>query len=103
MGAGLSIGRYQLENLLRASVRFQYLDLRSEEARASQTHFLLYGSQAVLPSDAVSLLKSQSVPFDAGVILICEDGSTSAQVATDLEAAGFVNVYRVEGGLVALG
>lgn len=102
----MSIGRYQLENLMRAGIRFTFLDLRTDAERASKKHEavaqLLTTARAVAPEAALELLQTEKAAPDAAIILICEDGVKSKGLSLQLEEAGFKNVYRVEGGVAAL-
>jgi rhodanese-related sulfurtransferase len=98
----LTIGRYQLENLHRMGVRFTFFDLSEPASGESNQHELLAGSRLVAPGEVLNVLRAEKAPLDAAVILICEDGVKSKAVAEQLEQAGFMNVYRVEGGVAAL-
>lgn len=102
MSETMTIGRFQLENLLKTGVRFLYFDLRPEGVRAVQTLDLLYGSRAVAPESVLNDLKEKAAPSDAAILLIDEDGSQSPAVAELLEKSGFMNVYVIGGGVAAM-
>lgn len=97
----MAIGRYQLENLFRAGVRFTYFDIRDSGTQVLSNE-LLAGATAVPANEVLSRLQAQSAAPDTAILLICEDGVKSKTVAQQLEEAGFMNVYRVEGGVAAL-
>lgn len=97
----MTIGLFQLENLAMMPTRFAFLDLRAQAAPVS-SHIdnLLMRSTLVAPEKAESHLKDADK--EEPVVLVCEDGNTSMEVARRLEAAGFDNVYVVSGGVAGL-
>lgn len=102
----MSIGRYQLENLLRAGIGFTFLDLRTPVEAGQmldpEKAKLLGKTKAMGADEILADLQAQNAPLDTAIILICEDGVKSKGVSLQLEEAGFKNVYRVEGGVAAL-
>jgi rhodanese-related sulfurtransferase len=104
MSTVLRIGEYQLQNLLQNRVKFFYMDLRSNEKRASEApgHYLLNDSKAVEPQGVMNALRELQAPADAPIVLICENGAKSMAVAEELAQNSFINVFVIEGGTAAL-
>lgn len=98
----MKIGRYQLENLVREGVRFIFADLRSAEERSAYTDPLLVSAMPLTAADLQTNLTLNQVPADSPILLLSQDGMQAAQVATELEGAGFKNVYIVRGGIAGL-
>ena len=97
----MAIGRYQLENLIRSGVKFTFFNLASEQVSGKGDE-LANAATRIGASEVLSRLQTDGAAPDSAVVLICEDGVKSKQVAQQLEQAGFMNVYRVEGGFAAL-
>ncbi|NJL23931.1 MAG: hypothetical protein HC902_01240 [Calothrix sp. SM1_5_4] len=99
----MEIGLFQLENFfsLRAAL---LLDLRSNPGGSVHPEIDRYlaSAQPVIPDEVENRLKSQGVDLEFPILLICENGESSARVARVLEAAGFNNVYVVSGGIEGL-
>ena len=96
----MKIGSYQLQNLLQQRTRFLFLDLRTGEVE--RAHELLQGSVFVDEAQAVSHVRGNSPGHDFPIVLVCEDGSRSLQVAQALGEAGFSNLFVVRDGFSAL-
>jgi rhodanese-related sulfurtransferase len=99
------IGKYQLQNLKNNGVRFHFFEIIDEEIatglHAKQSP-LLVGCQKLSASNAVEELEKQGLSKDAPIVLICEHGMKSMELAAKLEQNSFLNVYVVEGGKHAL-
>jgi rhodanese-related sulfurtransferase len=63
---------------------------------------VLSHATVVRAPDLVEHLKNQGARPDDPIVLMCEDGRLSNAAAVDAEAAGFGQVYVVEGGLDGL-
>ncbi|HVK60299.1 MAG TPA: rhodanese-like domain-containing protein [Bdellovibrionales bacterium] len=98
MSDPLMIGRYQLENLLKNGVLFHFFNLSVQ----SSAHSLLHGSVKLEASAAVEHISHLGLSKDAPIVLICENGAKSMEVARVLGENLFLNVYVVEGGTVSL-
>jgi rhodanese-related sulfurtransferase len=97
------LGLFQLENLARTPTRFAFYDLRARRGdEPAALKALLQKATAATEETVVAQLSKDAVEKDSPVVLICEDGKTSAQVARRLTTAGFANVYIVAGGVTAL-
>lgn len=97
----IEIGQYQLENLLRNQVRFHFFDLSEGESEAAR-HPLLAGAEKVTAGQVLDQLSALGATTDAGIVLICENGSKSMTVGRLLGQHSFINVFVVEGGIQAL-
>lgn len=99
----MEIGLFQLENLFHNPSRFFFFDLRSERRPVAETvDPLLARAMPIEPADLHDHLKAQNTPLEFPILLVCEDGRTSAEKARELEAAGFGNIYVVTGGVTGL-
>jgi rhodanese-related sulfurtransferase len=96
----LKIGRYQLENLLRNGVRFQFFDLSED---VTSQHELLTGSRKLRAESALEEINAMNLSKDAPIVLICENSVKSMDVARRLEQNSYLNVYVFEGGRASLG
>lgn len=99
----MEIGLFQLENLFLTPNRYLFFDLRVE-ITPSKPAIDNYLTKAK-PIDAQKLhahLKEQNTPKEFPVLVVCENGETSAEVARELEAAGYGNIYVVTGGVAGL-
>ena len=94
----LTIGRFQLENLLSAGVKFLFIDLRTESERSSGAHALFSKAMPMAFDELKTNLSQNQVPLDAPIILLDQDGSNSNRIAQELEALSFKNVYLIRGG-----
>jgi rhodanese-related sulfurtransferase len=100
----VKIGAYQVRNLILNQTQFVYLDLRSEAERAAFAGdtALLSGTQAVSTAAVLATLQASGRPLEFPVVLLCETGEPSARLASELESAGYRNVFFVGGGAQAL-
>lgn len=98
------IGLYQLENLLIARPTFRFLDVRLQPRSVSipRIESILAHATVVAGSQALSHLRNTDCRADDPIVLLCEDGRLSHSVGTELESAGFRQIYVVEGGLDGL-
>ncbi len=96
----MKIGSYQLQNLLQQRTRFIFLDLRTGDI--DRRHALLQESVVVDESQAVGHVRENSPSQDFPIVLVCEDGIRSLQVALALGGAGFSNLFIVRDGFNAL-
>ncbi len=96
------IGFFQLENLKLNNVPFLFFALCKEsELRGHPQSALL---EMARPMTAEAIKKHlQSLGEESAkshpIVLVCPDGGASTQLAVELEAQGYLNVYVLEGGL----
>ncbi|MES2856496.1 MAG: rhodanese-like domain-containing protein [Bdellovibrionota bacterium] len=96
----MEIGQYQLENLMKNGVRFSYFDLSDTNATAQ--HPLLKGSQQIGHDAVVKHIGDLGLSKDAPIVLICQNGTKSLEVARKLSENSYLNVYVIEGGHASL-
>ncbi len=95
----MEIGLFQLENLILTRSQFVFFDLRSNPGDPHAQLTTVYKSAERLKPEAVDdSLRSKNVPTSAPVVLLCENGKASREVADRLEKAGYQNVYVVKRG-----
>ncbi len=94
----MNIGRFQLENLLSAGVKFLFIDLRSEDERTSGAHALFSKAMPMAVDELKANLSQNQVPLDAPILLLDQNGLNSDRVAQELESLSFKNVYVIRGG-----
>jgi rhodanese-related sulfurtransferase len=99
----MEIGLFQLENLCSGPANFLFFDLRENPAPSSpEIQVLFRRANAVKAKDLNAYLKEKKIPKETCLILMCENGKTSEQQASELENEGFTQVYRVAGGVLGL-
>ena len=54
--------------------------------------------QLVRPEDVLSDVGQKKVPKDYAIVLLCNDGSASIKLSSELEKQAYTNVYVVNGG-----
>lgn len=100
------IGTYQLENLVLQRVPFTLLDLTKNANLVApfehlNPYYFNFFKTQILTSTAAdykSTEKFQSLSKDAPVIVICDTGKESQAIASELELAGYINVFYVQDG-----
>lgn len=99
----MELGLFQLENLALTPARFYLIDLREEPSNIHPgVDRLLKQARRWTREEAIREIGSGAIPAQVPVVLLCQDGSVSAAVAKELEAAGHNQVYVVAGGVVGL-
>lgn len=98
----LKIGRFQLENLLSAGVKFLFIDLRNETERLAGGHALFTKAMPMTFIELKLNLAQNHVPLDAPILLLDQNGLNSEHIAQELEALSFKNVYVIRGGAVQI-
>ena len=109
--SAMRIGPDQLGNVIRNQTKFAYFDLRLAGERSAvlprEAAELLLRAEPVAAEDVPARVSAlgASVPDGAKdwpIVFICEDGERSGAVADALDAAGFINVFAVRGGVAGL-
>ena len=100
----MDIGLFQLENLLYTHTRFCFLDLREAVAAVENAALkpLIARAERVPAEKVEGHLNETQIAKEAPIVLLCENGRSSAAVSQRLEKSGYKNVYVVEGGVEAL-
>lgn len=96
----LTVGLFQLENLMLSSARFHLLDLRLQPMvlPSARVQACMNTAQVVQAPFLKEHLKNFKVGTHEPIILVCEDGRLSLSKAEELQKKGFEQVYVVEGG-----
>ncbi|MGE4132034.1 MAG: rhodanese-like domain-containing protein [Bdellovibrionales bacterium] len=99
----MEIELFQLENLFLSPSRFVFWDLRQKVHGTGRDSLdqLLSKANTVQEQEIEAELSKLSAR-DFPIVLLCEDGRRSSQLAQQLEKKGYVNVYVVAGGVVGL-
>ncbi|MGZ3722206.1 MAG: rhodanese-like domain-containing protein [Bdellovibrionales bacterium] len=99
----MEIGLFQLENLIHSNIRFSFLDLRTEFKDLPPVLELVLSRALRLGVKSLEdYLKKENLIKDAPVILLSENGIAAQAASKRLEAAGYTNVYVIEGGVDGL-
>jgi rhodanese-related sulfurtransferase len=98
------IGFYQLENLIIARPSFRFLDVRvcPQAVSMQRVQSILNQSTVVNQNEVLNYLERTQVQKTDPIVLMCEDGRLSCGIADTLDAAGFEQLYVVEGGVDSL-
>jgi len=101
----MTIGSYQLQNLINARSQFHYFNLSEPPQDRDSSPLLsrfLVGSRLIVGAAVLEELHALGVASDAPIVLICENGLKSVAVATVLAQNSFINVFVVENGIAGL-
>lgn len=102
-----SIGYFQFDNLVKGRVGFVFLNFGVETHTVYPHIFKMHleSRKLELPQGDLKtatmediLLAMSHYPKDTAVIVLCQDGKKSAEVAEVLEKAGYHNTYFIKGG-----
>jgi len=93
----MKIGSFQFNNLMKSPVTYLLMDLRAEGAQPTLPRATRMDEASAIQT-ALKDLKSKESP----VIVICETGAISKDVAQALADAEFKNVVWLEGGTQTL-
>jgi rhodanese-related sulfurtransferase len=95
------ISFFQLDNLIRNRVPFTLLNLGPSLLDLYTSIFKMHLEISETLTNEISVfqvLEEKKVPKDAALVLICEDGKTSAKLLSQLEKKSYTNVYVINGG-----
>lgn len=99
----ISIGLFQLKNLMNQDVPFLFYDIRLEkESFPVELEAVLNRSSWTAQEELVDLVQAQANSKDDAIVILCEKGDRSQKIGLELERLGFINVYVVEGGISGL-
>ena len=95
------ISFYQLDNLVVNRVPFMFYNMgpsiKSWYENVSRLHLETY--EKLLPHNEVTAdLIQNKIPLNYAIVLVCENGQNSSQLADHLAAMSYTNVYVVDGG-----
>ena len=95
------INFYQLDNLINNRVPFMFYNMSSSLAdwyiSVNRMHVASH-EQLLKPEDVISDVGQKKVPKDYAIVLLCNDGSASIKLSSELEKLAYTNVYVVNGG-----
>jgi len=95
----MEIGLFQLENLLHTPTSFLFLDLRPEQKELPPLiQNCLRRAIPVDPKGIPKKLEELKAPRNLPMVLICDDGQSSARAAEELFQQGHTQIYVVAGG-----
>lgn len=99
-----TLGLYQLENLISARPTFHFFDVRvhPQSVANSRVEAVLSTATVVSANHLRGYLDTREARQDDPIVLLCEDARLSARLGAELEAAGYQQVYIVDGGLDGL-
>jgi rhodanese-related sulfurtransferase len=102
-----SIGFFQFDNLIKARIGFVFINL-GVDTSAVYPHIYkmhLEANLLTLPEGDLTTLSTENLVTalknhakDSAIIVLCQDGVKSSEVATALESDGFLNVFDIKGG-----
>ena len=96
-----SIDVFQLENLINNQISFLFFNFNSDfPLKNSYASTLLQSSQPI--NEMVIQEKVKEMDKSKPIVLICENGDQSRKWSDMLRKEGFINVFFVKGGIVAL-
>lgn len=104
------IGSYQIENLVMQRVPFTLLDLTNqtnlikpfEHLNPYYLNFLKTQIAKTTVAEYKSTEKFQSLVKEDPIVVICDNGIESKKIASELESAGYINVFYVQNGASSL-
>ncbi|MGE0526607.1 MAG: rhodanese-like domain-containing protein [Bdellovibrionales bacterium] len=99
----MEIGLFQLENLFLVPSRWVFIDIRESHGPVEpQVESLLRKATPLSRREVRVHLERCGADREAPIVIVCETGASSAEVARELERAGFNQVYIVAGGVAGL-
>lgn len=102
-----SIGYFQFDNLVRGRVGFVFVNFGVNTSALYPHIFKMHleSRQLQLPEGELADASAEQIlaalalhPKESAVILLCQSGTKSAEIAEALESAGYINAFFVEGG-----
>lgn len=102
------IGAFQVDNLMINNMPFLFLDLRADtavppELKKSVEQLMFWRrARAIAPQNAISTVQELAPQTMMPVLLLCEDGRNSSEVAVKLGDLGYGHILVVEGGIEQL-
>ncbi len=98
----MDLNSFQIENLLINNLNFLLIDLRAIRDDSVEPKSLWQRAVAMNENEVLKKVGSLVTIQSSPILLLCEDGRKSERVFDELEAAGYVNVFVVEGGFERL-
>lgn len=99
------LGAFQFDNLIHNRVPFALVNLGADFEGLYKSIFRMHiDAQTVMtaPETALADVASRFPSKDIPVVIICETGERSGPLVERFEAAGYLNVFYIQGGLRGL-
>jgi len=104
-----TIGFFQFDNLVKGRVPFLFVNLNVDTSALYPHIYKMHLERMLLsipdqsigtmePAEIVSFIQDQKILAHQAIVLLCEDGKRSEQVACALETANYANVFVIAGG-----
>lgn len=102
-----SIGYFQFDNLVQGRVGFVFLNfgVHTHDVYPHIFKMHLESRQLQIPEGDLRTASTEQIllalshhPKETAIIVLCQDGKRSAEVATALEEAGYINTFFIKGG-----
>lgn len=101
-----SIGYFQFNNLVQSRVPLVLLLLDAVDLRPWYNSLVNMHLENIsincTPKDALGLVKEKNIPSHFAIVILDSQGQKSPSLVTELEDAGFINVYYVKDGFAGL-
>ncbi len=95
------LNRFQLQNLVNKNIHFGFFQLEDFSGHLDPGAERLK-QKAKRKSERALLMELKDQDLKQPLVLICDKGLVSKEMARKLRERGFVNVYFVDGGIQAL-
>lgn len=99
------IGGFQFENLIRNRIPFLLFNLGAETKGLFPSFHQMHLDRQTIQGpreEALAKIRESAVPAEHAIVLLSQNGQDCEIVATQLEEAGYTNVYWVRGGMNSL-
>lgn len=102
-----SIGYFQFDNLVQGRVGFVFLNFGVNTHDVYPHIFKMHLENRLLqlPDTDLKSASTEQIllalahhPKETAIIVLCQDGQRSSEVATALENAGYINTFFIKGG-----
>lgn len=99
------IGNFQLDNLVHNRVPFLFLNLGVDITQKYQgenlRHINAYNVEARV-DNALHEVLQKNLPTNFAIVVACDNGTLSEQVAAELEKNNFINTFVIKNGFQAV-
>lgn len=97
------IDSFQLENLIRGLIGFHFFNLCKKNPELPERwSWMVQRAQVLEPHQAMEHILKSCPDLSSPIVLICEKGRRSGQIALRLEKKHYLNVYALKGGVKGL-
>jgi rhodanese-related sulfurtransferase len=95
------IGAFQFDNLVNNRIPFLLVNLGADLTGLYMSHLQAHLERQAFtttPSNVLTDLAAKKIPKEFAIIVLCQDGDTSAKTVDALESAGYTNVFFLKNG-----